>query len=141
MMNGGLKTTIVLIAVTVLLSSIGCAAPEKRGRTKQADMQSMLSEAGFTRTSADSAQELDAIRALPQEIVFPQLEDGKNYYSYADAKGCQCVYVGTGTDFFQFEQIIIRRGAQRNQCIDERLSANQEEQWKTFGGLSTLCGR
>jgi hypothetical protein len=135
------RTLKISLIVLIAFSFIGCAAPEKRGRTKQADMQSMLSEAGFTRTNADSVQELDAIRALPQEIVFPQFENGKNYYSYADAQGCQCVYVGTETDFFQFEQIVIRRGAQRNQCIDERLSANQDEQWKTFGGLSALCGR
>jgi hypothetical protein len=141
MMKTMSKTSATVVIAIIALFFIGCAAPEKRGRTKQADMQSMLSEAGFTRTNADSVQELDAIRALPQEIVFPQFENGKNYYSYADAQGCQCVYVGTETDFFQFEQIVIRRGAERNQCIDERLSANQDEQWKTLGGLSTLCGR
>ena len=129
-----------LVALAILLL-VGCASPERRPRVERADMQSMLSEAGFTRTDADLALQLEAIRALPQGIVFPQVEGGENYYTYADAEGCKCVYVGTETDFFRFEQLVFRRGAERNQCIDDRLSASQEEQWRTLGGLGNLCGR
>ena len=140
-MKSILRSWNVLLLASCLFTSVGCASTGTGVTLGTVDMEEILSAAGFRRTEADTAEKLRSIGDFPQRILFSQVENDQNYYVYADAQGCRCLYVGDEINYSNFEQIIRQRGAERSQCIDDRLNNSQTEQWRTFGSLESLCGR
>src|SRR5215831_16816256 len=55
----------------------------------------MFTQAGFTVKYATTPEKEAILRRLPSDKLVTRKKDGKLYYVYADAAGCNCAYVGT----------------------------------------------
>jgi hypothetical protein len=55
----------------------------------------LFTQAGFTVKYATTPEKSRVLRSLPPDKLVTRMKDGKLYYVYADAAGCNCAYVGT----------------------------------------------
>jgi hypothetical protein len=93
---------------------------------------SMLSSAGFNVKKADTPAKLAKLKALTQNKMTIQSRNGVNYWVYADAAGCQCVYVGDAIAYQKYQN---SRIAQKIEVDRAAAEINQEAMldWDTFG--------
>ena len=73
--------------VSILLTA--CAAMKAEEATSK---EQLLAAAGFKMQSADTPEKLAHLKTLTQQKIVVHEKDGINYYVYADATTCQCVY-------------------------------------------------
>jgi hypothetical protein len=94
------RSLTLISAGLILASSTGCTmmAIEK---------ERQLAASGFQMKQADSAPKEAHLQTLKQRKLFPTKMDGKLVYVYADAKGCNCMYVGSEADYQRYEQMVI----------------------------------
>jgi hypothetical protein len=55
----------------------------------------LFTQAGFVVKYATTLEKSRILRSLPPDKIVKRTKDGKLYYVYADAAGCNCAYVGT----------------------------------------------
>ena len=55
----------------------------------------LFTQAGFVVKYATTPEKTRMLNALPPDKLVTRTKDGKLYYVYADAAGCNCAYVGT----------------------------------------------
>jgi hypothetical protein len=55
----------------------------------------LFTQAGFVVKYATTPEKTRLLTALPPDKLVTRTKDGKLYYVYADAAGCNCAYVGT----------------------------------------------
>lgn len=55
----------------------------------------LFTQAGFVVKYATTPEKTRLLNALPPDKLVTRTRDGKLYYVYADAAGCNCAYVGT----------------------------------------------
>jgi len=55
----------------------------------------LFTQAGFVVKYATTPEKSALLRSLPPDKLVTRRRDGKLYYVYADAAGCNCAYVGT----------------------------------------------
>jgi hypothetical protein len=55
----------------------------------------LFTQAGFVVKYATTPEKTRLLNALPPDKLVTRTKDGKLYYVYADAAGCNCAYVGT----------------------------------------------
>jgi hypothetical protein len=55
----------------------------------------LFTQAGFVVKYATTPEKSAILRSLPPDKLVTRRRDGKLYYVYADAAGCNCAYVGT----------------------------------------------
>jgi hypothetical protein len=55
----------------------------------------LFTAAGFIVKYATTPEKSAILRSLPPDKLVKRTKDGKLYYVYADAAGCNCAYVGT----------------------------------------------
>ena len=53
-----------------------------------------LSAAGFQMKIADTPKKMALLKSMTQNKIIIHPKNGTNYYIYADAAGCQCIYGG-----------------------------------------------
>jgi hypothetical protein len=110
-----LWTAVFLLAVTWMFSS--CAAVDRK---KAADMEDILSEAGFVPKQPVTPEDLARLeKATPLKLV-RATRNGQVIYVYPDPYNCKCVYAGTEKEYQEF-----RRIAQHKRIPGERLEAVQ----------------
>ena len=105
------KTPVVLnplVFVAVLgMILAGCAALE---RNDAIDVEQLLAKAGFKKQVADTSAKLAHLKTLPQRKFSRHHRDGKEYYVYADATYCRCLYVGNAEAFQHYRDLEIQQG-------------------------------
>jgi hypothetical protein len=69
----------------------------------------MLFAAGFKKEYAKTPESLERLKTLPQRKLVRRERDGKVDYFYADAKGCQCVYVGDEGNYERYQRLLTER--------------------------------
>ena len=102
------KTVYFLI---ILMGLTGCASMGAQ------DTEDMLSAAQFTMKKADTPNKLALLQALTQNKIMVHTKNGKNYYIYADAAQCQCLYAGTEINYQQYQQIRLAKNIADDQQI------------------------
>jgi hypothetical protein len=122
-----MRKTTIFCALALTVGVAACASMEAQ------QTQDQLAAAQFTRKQADTPAKLAKLKSLPQYKVTVVVKNGKNYYIYADATQCQCLYVGTETNYQQYQQIRIAQN-----IVDEQQAAaamNQEAamDWDAWG--------
>ena len=55
----------------------------------------LFTQAGFVVKYATTPEKSRILRSLPPDKLVTRTKDGRLYYVYADASGCNCAYVGT----------------------------------------------
>jgi hypothetical protein len=107
-----LKSMAVIAVLGIALA--GCAAMEKR---EAVDTERLLAAAGFKMKLADTPERLAHLKTLTQLKVVPHDRNGKLYYVYADAAGCQCLYAGNPADYQRYENLAVKQNiAQMNEA-------------------------
>jgi hypothetical protein len=55
----------------------------------------LFTASGFVVKFATTPEKSSILRSLPPDKLVKRIKNGKLYYVYADAEGCNCAYVGT----------------------------------------------
>lgn len=126
-----MRKAFIFYASAFMVALSGCAsigAPQT---------ESMLSAAQFTMKRADTRAKLANLKALTQNKIMVHTKNGKNYYVYADAAQCQCVYVGTAANYQHYQQIRIAQN-----IADDQVAAAEMNQaaMMDFGAWGPLGG-
>lgn len=121
------RVTSLVFAALLIASIAGCTM-------MAVQKERQLSASGFQMKMADTADKESHLASLTQRKLFPTKRDGQLVYVYADAKGCNCMYVGSESDYQRYQQVVI---AQRE--VDEQREAAEEldeasMNWDTWGG-------
>lgn len=101
-----------LIGTALVLSACGL---------KVSNTEYLLSQAGFRKVLADTPQKTEHIQTVAaHKLIRRKGVDGKApYYVYADPNYCQCMYVGSESQYATYKTLV--------QQQDEAMAALQEE--------------
>jgi len=91
-----MRNFLLILGALVLLA--GCAAAEQQNAN---ETSMVLSQAGFQVQTAKTPAQKQHLDSLPQRKVFKLKRQGQDWYVFADAKGCNCLYIG---DYVQYQR-------------------------------------
>ncbi|MGJ0506059.1 MAG: hypothetical protein ACR652_02775 [Methylocystis sp.] len=97
------------------------------------DTENMLAAAQFTMKPADTPAKLANLKAMQQYKLVPHVKNGKNFYVYADAAGCQCVYVGNDAAYQNYQQMRIARNIANEQLMAAEMNQQAMMDWGAWG--------
>jgi hypothetical protein len=109
---------LVLLAVALLLA--GCASRERR--YAEANEQG-LAAAGFQKRVADTPAKMAHLQTLIQRKILVYNVQGRLVYVWADAKLCQCLYIGNETQYQEYAKLALDQKLER-----ERRTAAEEKE-------------
>ena len=95
--------------------------------------ESTLSAANFTMKLADTPAKLAKLKALPQNRLVALNRNGKTYFVYADAVGCQCVYIGNQAAYQQYQQMRVAQNLAAEQVAAAEMNQEAMMDWDAFG--------
>lgn len=110
-MRGAVVVGLVVVGVA------GCATLRAAGIRST---EQMLSTAGFRVMAADTPEAIAQLQSLPPGQVAPRTSNGLTSYVYADPDVCQCLYVGTETEYREYERLRFEKDAADQRAIDTR---------------------
>ena len=86
--------------------------------------ENLLTAAGFKMKLADNPQALAQLQTMPQNrMIARTAPDGSLVYTYADLKGCNCMYKGHAPEYEQYKQLALAK--QLSQAQVEAAEANE----------------
>ena len=128
-MTARLAKIFALVALTGLLCACATLNAEKI-----ADKERLLISAGFHPKYADNRQKLEHLNAQPQHKIITYVKAGKNYYVYADASNCRCMYVGGDRAYQKFTSLQVQQHIAQELQISAELNQNAALNWQMSGG-------
>ena len=111
----------------LLLILSGCASLGAQ------DTENMLAAAQFTMKKATTPAQLTNLKSLPQNTISVHVKNGKNFYVYADAAQCQCVYIGNEAAYQNFQQIKIAKNIASDQLMAAEMNQQAMMDWGAWG--------
>lgn len=118
---------IVLFTGTLLS---GCAAMEKSAVENN---ENLLTAAGFRMKPADTPEKFAHLKSMQQRKLLTHVQNGSVFYAYADARFCQCLYMGSEKNYQDYERLRIEQNiAEMNQNIEMNQEAAMS--WGPWGG-------
>jgi hypothetical protein len=109
---------------------ISCAAIKAQNAE---DKEQLLAAAGFKMQLADTPEKLAHLKTLTQQKIVTHEKDGKNYYIYADATTCQCLYIGQDSNYQNFQQLQIQKNIAQEQQMSAEMNENAAMNWGIWG--------
>jgi hypothetical protein len=97
------------------------------------DKEQLLAAAGFKLQLADTPEKLAHLKTLTQQKIVMHEKDGKNYYVYADATTCQCLYIGQDSNYQSFQQLQIQKNIAQEQQMSAEMNENAAMNWGMWG--------
>jgi hypothetical protein len=144
-----LLTAIACLAIAC--SSVGSdiqkldSADKETPEQKAAQMEPMLSAAGFVMLPADTPQRQQQIANIPPlEVSYYVGKTGKLHYWMADPTYCKCLYLGSEQAYQRYEQMSLNQKwlQKENDTARNDLEASQEEamdaqieEFNPYGGM------
>lgn len=128
-----MRFLIMMTAVAVTMTSLGCAAIHKSEAIK---MERVLAAAGFQVKLADTPEKLAKVTAMTQRKIVPHDKDGETYFVYADALECVCVYAGNAKAHQRYQRLALQQriANQAQQTAEMNQDAAMEwNQWGAWG--------
>lgn len=107
-----------------------CASIEAQNVT---DKEQLLSAAGFTIKLADTPDKLAHLKTLTQHKLITHSKDGKNYFVFADATTCQCVYVGNDAAYSKFQSLQVQQNIANEQQMSAEMNEDAAMNWGMWG--------
>ena len=110
-----------LLAVTLVLA--GCASRESRYASAN---EQGLTAAGFQKRLADTPAKEAHLQTLIQRRILVYKVQDRLVYVWADAKFCQCLYVGNESQFQKYEALGLEQKLrqERQTTADENKAAS-----------------
>lgn len=91
------------LTLSVILATAGCAAIQN-SNTQATERN--LAAAGFQMKYATTSEQLAHVASLPQRRFAPTTgKNGANFFVWADAADCKCVYVGSEAAYDRFQRL------------------------------------
>jgi len=119
----------LVLTATLALGLSACASIGAQ------DTEDMLAAAQFSMKKADTPQKLANLKAMPQYRITTQVRNGKNVYVYADAAGCQCLYVGDDAAFQNYQQMRIAKNIADEQVMAAEMNQEAMMDWGAWGPM------
>ena len=92
-----------------------------------------LAAAGFQMKIADTPKKLAFLKAMTQNKIMIHPKNGVNYYLYADAAGCKCVFGGTDANYQQYQQLRIAQNIADEQQAAAEMNQAAMMNWGAWG--------
>ncbi len=122
-------TLLTMLSVGAVLTTAGCANMEQK--------KDLLSAAGFRVKEANTPERRESLNTLPPHQLTRTELNGREVWVYADPEVCNCLYVGTPSEYQEYQNLNTRREIAR-----DRLTAAQMTPYGFGGGLGTgMWGR
>lgn len=121
----------IAITLTMLLAIAGCAALQPDPQLQADQKESMLAAAGFKMLPAETPEKLARAQSLPQlKVKYFTARDGSVRYWMADAQFCQCVYLGSESNYQKFKELDFqaRLASEQRESAELQMEAAQQEQ-------------
>jgi hypothetical protein len=115
-------------ALAVMLALGGCASEERR--YAEANEQG-LAAAGFQPRPADTPEKRAHLQTLIQRKILVYKVQGRLVYVWADAKVCQCLYIGNEAQFQKYERL----GLEQKLEQERQTTAEENEAASLFSDL------
>lgn len=122
---GWLTATVIFIGLGIGLAA--CAASPAQEAQEASDTERLLAAAGFRKQLADTPEKLDDLKARTQRKMVPHERDGKDYYTYADATHCKCMYIGDKEAHSRY------LGLSSQEEMEQWKPMNPTMDWSTWG--------
>jgi hypothetical protein len=127
------------IAVVFLLLLTGCASDRYREGVAQHNVfetERLLAEAGFKMKPARSPEELEHLKTLTQSTITPRVHRDTIRYEYADAKYCECLYVGTGEAYQRYLRLVREEKDARREAQTRKWYGTWDRSYGSHGVFS-----
>jgi len=103
-----MRMTVLLVRLALActaMSFTGCATLR---REQVKNKETLLVEAGFKTMPADNPTRQAQLAAMPPlKMVRWTLQGGREVYTYADPKGCNCLYLGKPKDYEEYRRLFM----------------------------------
>jgi hypothetical protein len=117
-----------IVAVAVVVAS--CAAMR---REEAQQTESILSAAGFQMRLADTPERVAHLSTLRPLKLVPHMKDGKLLYTYADPKGCRCLFVGDEQAYQRYQQLALKQQLAQEQVMAAEMDESAAMDWGLWG--------
>ena len=92
-----------------------------------------LSASGFQMKVADTPQKMALLQAMTQNKIMVHAKNGVNYYLYADAAGCHCLYGGVEANYQRYQQLRIAQNIADEQVAAAEMNQSAMMIWGGWG--------
>lgn len=117
-----------ILAIGMAIGVAGCAAMDK---SDAMDTERVLAAAGFQMKFADTSEQQEQVKKLPQRKISHVKRNGELLFIYPDSKYCKCMYVGSETAYQRYEKLAL----ERNMAAEESMAVQDADmQWGAWGG-------
>jgi hypothetical protein len=97
------------------------------------DKEQLLAAAGFKMQLANTPEKMAHLKTLTQHKIITHEKDGKNYYVYADATTCQCVYIGEDANYQNFQHLQVQKNIAQDQQMAAQMNQDAAMNWGVWG--------
>jgi hypothetical protein len=130
----GILTTVVVLSI-LIITLAGCATLRNK---RAVNMEEVLYKAGFQMKPADTPEKLAHLKTLPQRKIIPHVRKGIPRYAYADAEGCQCLYLGDRDAFQSFQHILLEKEVAEHEYVAGENVEYVEIDWDMWGDFTEV---
>lgn len=125
-----MSSKLVPVVLAALVATAGCAAMQRQGAMQQ---ERLLAASGFQMKFANTPSLASQASEMPQRRVVPVPSDDGVRYVWADAKYCQCIYVGTERAYDHYQRLVVKEdiAAENAEAADEEAEAQLD--WGAWG--------
>jgi hypothetical protein len=113
-------------AVAIFGLVLGLASCQAIENADAEDTERLLAAAGFHMKEATTPEQLANLRAMTQRKLVLQEQDGQPRYVYADAEDCRCVYVGSESNYDEYQRLSLKE-----EIAEDNLDASMD--WGMWG--------
>ncbi|MBE0535483.1 MAG: hypothetical protein IH624_07410 [Phycisphaerae bacterium] len=119
------------LSVGLLIGSVaalaGCEAPSQTER--------MLVAANCSKRVAETPEQKEHLKSLPQRQLFRLKGDETVFFGYADAKHCGCMYIGDEDALRRYEELVAERRMAMERVLQPNFSGFSRRVWGPWDPL------
>jgi len=113
-------------AVFIVVIALAVASCTTMQGGEARSVEQMLGAAGFQMKVADTPEKAADLRTFPTRKMTVRRQGAASYYIYADPDVCNCLYVGTETQYQEYQRLLLNK-----ELADERLDTSTN--WGLWG--------
>jgi len=118
------------VPIMLLALALGCATMRHQ---MVKDKETLLVAAGFRTRSADDPTRQAQLAAMPPlKMVRRTMSDGSVIYTYADPKGCNCLYFGKQKNYEEYKRLLVNQGVGEEELATSMQADDAALDWGTW---------